>query len=92
MNVTLILGNGFDLNMGLLTSYSGFYKYYLQVDSPKSTNLIKQEIGEKPRNWADLVFIYVYAGPRTGNKDGKIVLTRMKKMEMKDIEETPYTF
>lgn len=57
MNVTLILGNGFDLNMGLLTSYSDFYKYYLQVDSPKSTNLIKQEIGEKPRNWADFVFI-----------------------------------
>lgn len=54
MNVTLILGNGFDLNMGLPTSYSDFYKYYLQVDSPKSTNLIKQEIGEKPRNWADL--------------------------------------
>lgn len=54
MNVTLILGNGFDLNMGLPTSYSDFYKYYLQIDSPKSTNLIKQEIGEKPRNWADL--------------------------------------
>lgn len=54
MNVTLILGNGFDLNIGLPTSYSDFYKYYLQVDSPKSTNLIKQEIGEKPRNWADL--------------------------------------
>ena len=41
---------------------------------------------------ADFVFIYVYVGPRTGNKDGKIdlkslVLTRMKKMEMKDIEE-----
>lgn len=54
MNVTLILGNGFDLNMGLPTSYSDFYKYYLQVDSPKSTNLIKQEIGEKPQTWADL--------------------------------------
>ena len=46
---------------------------------------------------------YVYAGSRTGKRgrpktqDGKIdmkslVLTRMKKMEMKDIEETPYTF
>ena len=54
MIVTLIIGNGFDLNMGLPTSYSDFYKYYLQVDSPKSTNLIKQEIGKKPRNWADL--------------------------------------
>lgn len=28
MNVTLILGNGFDLNMGLPTAYSDFYKYY----------------------------------------------------------------
>ena len=54
--------------------------------------ICKQEFGEKPRIWADLVFIYVYASPRTGSKDGKIdmkslVLTRMKKMEMKDIEE-----
>ena len=52
----------------------------------------RQEVTSLPRIWADLVFIYVYAGPRTGNKDGKIdmkslVLTRMKKMEMKDIEE-----
>lgn len=54
MNVTLILGNGFDLNMGLPTAYSDFYKYYLQVDSPISTSLIKQEIGEKPKTWADL--------------------------------------
>ena len=45
---------------------------------------------------------YVYAGPRTGKrgrpktKDGKIDmknldLTRMEKMEMKDIEGTAYT-
>lgn len=54
MNVTLILGNGFDLNMGLPTAYSDFYKYYMLVDSPKSTNLIKQGIGEKPQTWADL--------------------------------------
>lgn len=54
MNVTLILGNGFDLNMGLPTSYSDFYKYYMQVDSPKSTGLIKQEIGNNPKTWADL--------------------------------------
>lgn len=35
MNVTLILGNGFDLNMGLPTAYSDFYKYYMLVDLPK---------------------------------------------------------
>ena len=71
MNVALGLSDGFDLNMGK-TSFSDFCKYYPQVDSLESTNMIKQEFGEKPRIWADLVFIYVYAGPRTGNKDGKI--------------------
>ena len=54
MNVTLILGNGFDLNMGLPTAYSDFYKYYMLVDSPRLTYLIKQGIGEKPQTWADL--------------------------------------
>ena len=95
MNVALGLSDGFDLNMGK-TSFSDFCKYYPQVDSLESINMIKQEFGEKPRIWADFVFIYVYASPRTGNKDGKIdmksfVLTRMKKMEMKDIEAVSYT-
>lgn len=45
-----------------------------------------------PESGLILSLLYVYAGPRTGNKDGKIdmkslVLTRMKKMEMKDTEE-----
>ena len=91
MNVALGLSEGFDLNMGK-SSFSDFCKYYPQVDSLESINMIKQEFGEKPRIWADLVFIYVYVSPRTGNKVGKIdmkslVFTRMKKMEMKDIEE-----
>lgn len=36
MNVTLILENGFDLNIGLPTAYSDFYKYYMLVDLPKA--------------------------------------------------------
>ena len=54
MNVTLVLGNGFDLNMGLPTSYSDFYRYYMRVESPKATSLIKHEINDKPQTWADL--------------------------------------
>lgn len=55
MNVTLIIGNGFDLNMGLPTSYSDFYQYYLKVDSPVSgADFIKQKIKDTPENWADL--------------------------------------
>lgn len=55
MNVTLILGNGFDLNMGLPTSYSDFYQYYLEADSPiKGVDFIKDRIKNEPKTWADL--------------------------------------
>lgn len=55
MNVTLIIGNGFDLNKGLPTSYSDFYQYYLKVDSPVSgADFIKQKIKDAPENWSDL--------------------------------------
>ena len=30
MNVTYIIGNGFDLNLGLKTSYKDFYAYYIE--------------------------------------------------------------
>lgn len=30
MNVTYIIGNGFDLNLGLKTSYKDFYEYYIE--------------------------------------------------------------
>ena len=29
MKVVYLIGNGFDLNLGLKTSYSDFYTYYL---------------------------------------------------------------
>lgn len=44
MNVALGLSDGFDLNMGK-TSFSDFCKYYPQVDSLESINMIKQEFG-----------------------------------------------
>lgn len=55
MNVALIIGNGFDLNMGLPTSYADFYQYYLKVVSPmQGADFIKQKIKDAPKNWADL--------------------------------------
>ena len=30
MNVTYIIGNGFDLNLGLKTSYKDFYACYIE--------------------------------------------------------------
>lgn len=33
MKVVYLIGNGFDLNLGLKTSYSDFYTYYLNIES-----------------------------------------------------------
>lgn len=41
MNVTFLIGNGFDLNLGLATQYPDFLKEYL-VDQPKDNDEIKR--------------------------------------------------
>lgn len=47
MNVLLILGNGFDLNLGFPTAYSHFYDFYLDKDlHPDDTrrNVLKESL------------------------------------------------
>lgn len=52
MNITFLIGNGFDINLGLKTSYRNFYKYYLEKDR---SGILAKGIAEKPREyWADL--------------------------------------
>ena len=56
MNITYIIGNGFDRNLGLKTSYTDFYKYYERIDSPNDdVQSLKNEI-KKDENklWSDL--------------------------------------
>lgn len=43
MNITFLIGNGFDLNLKLNTRYSDFYKYYIKND-PK--DLLSKSIKE----------------------------------------------
>ncbi|MDO5414882.1 MAG: AbiH family protein [Bacillota bacterium] len=51
MNVTFLIGNGFDLNLGLETRYSDFYKYYLENDPE---DLISKSIKKVYELWSDL--------------------------------------
>lgn len=64
MNILYIIGNGFDLNLGLKTSYSEFYKYYKSVKSPSSLiEELKEKIDNNYENWADLeIALGVYTG------------------------------
>lgn len=55
MNIVHIIGNGFDLNLGLKTSYKSFYEYYNGIKSKNgSVTLLKKEIELNSENWSDL--------------------------------------
>lgn len=58
-NVTFLIGNGFDLNVGLKTRYIDFYKIYV-IENENDSNIIrnfKKEILRSEahgwRNWMD---------------------------------------
>lgn len=56
MNITYIIGNGFDLNLGLPTRYDDFYEYYVNEPSANpNVELLKQAITDKKDTlWSDL--------------------------------------
>ena len=51
MNVTFLIGNGFDLNLGLKTAYKDFYDYYIKHTKP---NMLSKAISSNYEIWADL--------------------------------------
>lgn len=55
MNITFFIGNGFDLNLGLKTSYNDFIKTYLNVTDSDSDEIkkFKQYIKDNEENWSD---------------------------------------
>lgn len=52
MNITFLIGNGFDINLGLKTQYISFYPYFIKQAS--ENNMIKNWINENERLWSDL--------------------------------------
>lgn len=57
MNILFILGNGFDLSLGLDTSYRSFLKHYLNNHQPNTDPFIKdfqKEVWKDIDTWTDL--------------------------------------
>jgi len=55
MNILHIIGNGFDLNLGLKTSYKNFYDYYKSIkSSSENIQKLKTNISDNYKNWSDL--------------------------------------
>ncbi len=56
MNITYLIGNGFDVNLGLKTRYCDFYKYYLALPSDSDdvgVSKLKKLIKDDYETWAD---------------------------------------
>lgn len=55
MQILYIIGNGFDLNLGLKTSYNHFYEYYKNVKSDNvNVQKLKDNISKTYESWSDL--------------------------------------
>lgn len=55
MNILYIIGNGFDINLGLKTKYSEFYNYYQKQESSDELVIaLKHSIASGIDNWSDL--------------------------------------
>ncbi|TCN65649.1 AbiH family protein [Acetobacteroides hydrogenigenes] len=55
MNITFLIGNGFDLNIGKKTSYYDFYKYYkAQPSENEIIRRLKNDLIINYENWSDL--------------------------------------
>nr|WP_298924029.1 AbiH family protein [uncultured Allomuricauda sp.] len=55
MQILYIIGNGFDLNLDLKTSYNHFYKHYISVESDNvNVQKLKENISKTYDSWADL--------------------------------------
>jgi len=55
MNITYLIGNGFDINIGMNTRYEDFLEYYLRFKSKDMfIQKAKDEIDKDLKNWADL--------------------------------------
>lgn len=50
-NITFLIGNGFDINVGLDTRYTDFYDYYIKYNKD---DMLAKEIGSDYNSWADL--------------------------------------
>lgn len=53
MNVTFLIGNGFDLNLGVATAYSDFVKYYKGTAADAEVlRKFRQDINENEARWS----------------------------------------
>jgi len=70
MNVTFLIGNGFDLNVGLNTRFSDFLRYYLRVKNEDHRLIrFKNDISKDFDAWSDAeMMLGIYTGEYKGTE------------------------
>lgn len=61
MNILYLIGNGFDISLGMKTSYNSFYDYYCGLPDEKQNVKVcqlKEAIEKGRENWADLEWTF----------------------------------
>lgn len=57
MNITFLIGNGYDMNIGLKTGYQAFLEWYIAQESANDIiSDFKLRIGDNLKTWSDLEF------------------------------------
>jgi len=59
MNIVYLIGNGFDVNLGMATKYRDFYDYYINLPDSEYGEVgaqFKKDLKENLENWSDLEF------------------------------------
>lgn len=96
MNITFLIGNGFDINIGMKTQYKEFYRYYIKTPS-KNTLIIslKNELSVDYETWANFELKFgEYLSKLSSEEDFDIVYSDVKKhlaIYLKD-DELKYQF
>lgn len=77
MNITFLIGNGFDVNLGLATRYTDFYPTYIKANEHlPDDNCIKKfcmQIDKDYKNWSDFEYAFSQFATGTYTEIGKIL-------------------
>lgn len=84
MKITFLIGNGFDLNLGLKTTYKDFYKNYLMtLDSEViNNNVLYKHIDKNIEDWVDFetrLGLFTFP-PNSSDTDRVNLLKRAKSL------------
>lgn len=83
MNITFLIGNGFDVGLGLKSKFTEFFPEYVKNSTNKDANIkmLSEKIGPNYKTWADFE---IQMGKYTGDfdpKDSKIILEQFRDFE-----------